>query len=103
MTDDFAEAKARNQALVRTQRESLKTDKRDRVERGISRITLGITAAKVPPTDEQIDEAIEAAKLKLRKDVQGKGGCVDRVTAVKLLNGDIEVRAEFTAKVGLDS
>ncbi len=111
MTDDIAAAKARNREIVRAQREHFglarKPEKRERESKGIAHITLGVS---LMPEDmdeqakaEAIEKAIEKAKLTLRRDIQDKDGVVDQVMAVRLLNGDVEVRAEYTQKIGLDS
>lgn len=115
MTDDINAARRRNQAFVRAQRKSLGLSVPDEPEettgKGIAHLTIPLSqmtdeqrsVAKAVHGEEWLLELIEETKKVLRKDIQDKGCTVDTVKPVRLLNGDVEVRAEFTQRRRLDS
>lgn len=85
------DARRRNQTLVREQRVRLE---RKAVSRGIARVTLYVSQMKTPPDDDALKGHVDAAEKSLRKLLVADGYLVNRVLAVRLLNGDVELRAE---------
>jgi hypothetical protein len=50
------------------------------------------------PSDDQMVDEVKRVKKELRKDAQSKGFIVTSVKAVRLLNGDVEVRGELSKR-----
>ena len=110
MSDDFDEAKRRNQSMVREQRRALGLGDLNRrgeeVGTGLAHVVVYLSqmtdeqraAAKEEFGDDWTAQAVDDCEKALRDNITGRGAFVDRVTRSVLANGDVEVRAEFTKK-----